>query len=204
MTSPPAKSNNKLIVPGMLLAILAVGVIVAYFVWFREKPGPGPIKQDLVGAAAANTRGVAQMERYQYVQAERDFDEAVRLAPEWTPAKINLGIAIMNQNTPETKERAEKLFQEMQQKDPDNKHVRYCLGIILADRGNFAEAHEHFVKVGNLDPDDPHTWLRIGDTHPSGRESAEAMVAFEKALKLNPNMNAARYKLAMALRLPDR
>src|SRR5581483_10443502 len=88
-------------------------------------------------------------------------------------------------------------------KEPDNKHAHYCLGVIAGDRGSTAEAHQHFATVNKLDPEDPHTWLRLGLTHPAGVRSAEAQNCFEQALKRTPYLNAARYNLAQCLRQSD-
>jgi tetratricopeptide (TPR) repeat protein len=180
----------------LVLVALATAAVIAYYKWPRSNSISGD-------AVAANTRGVGRMERYEYGEAEREFTEAARIAPDWTPARVNLGIAIMNQNTPETKGKATEIFREILAKESDNKHAHYCLGILLYDQGKLNEAHEQFVAVNKLDPEDPYTLLRLGSTHPKGKEDPEAIGYFEKALKLNPNLNGARYELAMALRVPD-
>src|SRR5581483_10466674 len=43
---------------------------------------------------------------------------------------------------------------------------------------------------------DAHAWLNKGVTHPDGNDSAAAKACFEKALQLNPYLNAARYAVA--------
>ena len=155
---------------------------------------------------AANLRGVGHMERLkadEFAAAEAEFEEAARLAPEWLPAQINLGIALFNQDTPEKLARAKQVFADVLARDPDNKHAHYCLGIICGERGPFADAYPHFQAVNKLDPDDAHAWLRLGLTHPAGTRSPEARECFEQALKRNPYLNAARYNLAMTLGATD-
>jgi Flp pilus assembly protein TadD len=182
----------------LLLCVLAAAAGVVAYSWFRPKP------VDMAAAMVANTRGVGRMERFEYAEAEQEFAEAVRLAPDWLPARINLGMAQFNQHTDAAaKARGETTLRDVLTKDADNKHAHYCLGIIAGDRGRTAEAHEHFAAVNKLDPDDPHTWLRLGLTHPSGVRSAEAQNCFEQALKRNPYLNAARYNLAQCLRPTD-
>jgi len=139
------------------------------------------------------------MERFEYAEAGKEFEEAARLASDWVPAKINLAFSLFNQDTPETLQRARELLTEVLVTDPENKHAHYCLGVICAERGPFKEAYPHFVTVNKLDPEDAYTWLRLGITHPAGTRSPEAQKCFEEALKRNPYLNAARYNLLLVL-----
>ena len=195
MSSP----RRRLLALFLLLILGAVG-LSAFLYWARPKPKPVP---DLAAALAANTRGVGRMERYEYAEAAKEFEEATKHAPDWTPARVNLGIALFNQDKPEALARARQVFADILAADPDNKHAHFCLGVISAERGPFADAYPHFKRVNELDPDDAHTWFRMGLTHPNGKDSPEARVCFERALKLNPYLNAARYNLALALRESD-
>ena len=193
---PPAPRTRRWPLPLAVLLLAGVGV-AAYLLW------PRPPQPDLTAAAAANTRGVGRIERYEYAEAEAEFAEAVRLAPDWLPARINLGIAQFNQDTPEALARARATFAAVLAKNPADPHAHFSLGIIAGERGPFAEAYPHFRAVHEVDPDDPHTLLRLGLTHPNGKDSAEARDYFERALKRNPYLNAARYNLALALRETD-
>src|SRR5688572_8462744 len=97
VTAPaPARRRTPLL--AVLVGLVLVGGLVVYLVWLRPKPGTAP---DLTGAMTANLRGVGHMEQFQYSKAEEEFAEAVRLAPDWTPARVNQGIALLNQNSPE-------------------------------------------------------------------------------------------------------
>ncbi|HEX3152286.1 MAG TPA: FG-GAP-like repeat-containing protein [Gemmataceae bacterium] len=152
---------------------------------------------------AANTRGVGKMEQFEFAAAVPEFEEVTRLAPDWMPGHINLAISLLNQDKPEQLAQARQILADVLAKDPDNKHAHYCLGILCSERGPFADAYPHFAAVNKLDPQDAHTWLRLGLTHPAGKDSAEARDCFEQALKQNPYLNAARYNLALALRATD-
>src|SRR5439155_6482179 len=80
----------------LLLALLAVLVVAAaggaiwWFVWGKKTP------PDMVAVLKANNRGVGFMEKFQYEEAVDAFEEVVKLAPDWLPGKINLGIALLN------------------------------------------------------------------------------------------------------------
>jgi cytochrome c-type biogenesis protein CcmH/NrfG len=188
-----------LILSALIVGSLGIG---AYFVWFRPKPVPP--QPDMTAAMAANVRGIGFMEQFNYPAAEKEFAEALRIAPDWLPARINLGIALFNQQPTDQKElanqvtRAQEVFNGVLACDADNKHAHYCLGMIALYVGQLREAHEHFANVNRLDPEDAHTWLRLGTTHPDGPTSAAARDCFEKALQFNPYLNEARYRLAFA------
>ncbi len=204
MSSPPFPTapSRRWLLPVTVLLFVGTGV-VGYVFWSRSRPPTPQPLPDMTATLAANTRGVGRMERYEYPEAEKEFAEAVRLAPEWLPARVNLGIAQFNQDKPEALDRARTTFAEVLAKDPNNRHARYCLGIIASERGPFAEAYPHFLAVHELDPDDAHTLLRLGFTHPAGKSSPKARDYFERSLKRNPYLNAARYNLALALRTTD-
>src|SRR5262249_14361714 len=121
----------------------------------------------------------------------------------WTPAKINLGIALLNAQGADQLDRALKLFKEVLDKEPDNPHAHFCRGIILYHRNDLAEAGKHFEAVTKIDPNDAPSWYFRGKCIPNDSEAAEAKECYEKALKLNPYLNAARYALAHHRLLAD-
>ena len=197
----PANRNRTLMVFTGLALVLAGGAFLCWQVFFKEKPAnptpnPAPKPSDMSAAMQANLRGVGKMEQFDYGRAADDFEAAVAAAPDWLPAQINLGIALLNIATPETLTRATRVLEAVLQREPANVHAHYSLGIIAKHTGRVADAYPHFETVSRLDPSDAHTWLHMGMTHPKGTSSAEAKQCFERALKLDPYLNAARYSLA--------
>ena len=202
--SPAPRRGRWLLVAVALFLAAGVGI---YFLIPRPQVQPAP---DLEAAAAANARGVGLMERFEYEAAEKEFERALVLAPDWLPAKVNAGIALFNQQPADQKSlsenvnRAQRVFREVLARDPDNKHAHYCLGMIALYVGQLAEAYGQFAAVERLDPDDAHTNLRLGATHPDGANSPAAAKYYERALALNPYLNEARYRLAFAQPDADR
>ncbi len=195
--TPPCKGGEKKSRRRLLIlvaaAFLALGTgVVLWFIWTR----PASTKGDPIGAVRANVRGVGLMDQFDYAAAAQAFEEAVRLDPVWLPGQINLGIALLNTNEPANLQRALDLFQKVLDKDPDNVHAHYCMGIIYFYRNQLAEAAQQFETVTRLDPNDPHAWLHRALATPNKDESAEAKGFLRKALELNPYLNAARYALA--------
>jgi hypothetical protein len=203
-TSAPAPNRSGWVLPlALVVAIVAAG-ITTYLLW----PKP-PAKADMDAAAAHNTRGVALMEQRKDAEAEAEFLKAMELAPDWLPARLNYGMALFNQQPADTKElnaqvkKAQQVFAEVLARDPDNRHAHYCLGMIDMYVGKYPEAYPHFQQVNRLDETDPHTWLRLGSTHPDGPDSPAAAACFEKAAALDPYLIEAKYKLFITLREKD-
>ncbi len=184
------------------LALAFVGLVAfGLFVRWNSFQVPSAPTPDPVAALQANTQGVAHMEQFDFRTAEKDFDKAVLLAPDWLAAHINLGIALLNSSVdPTTLEKAESVFRQVLARDPENPYAHYCLGVITEYRTGTAEAYDHFDVVCRVDPLDPQAWSQKGVTHPAGGDSAEAQACFEEALRLDPYLNNARYNVAVQSR----
>jgi tetratricopeptide (TPR) repeat protein len=207
-TAPPTATaaapggSNRFMLVGLVLAVAAGGAFLAWHFFFRPKPideKPQPQQSaDMAKALKANLRGIGHLGQGDkfYPEAVTDFEEAVQAAPDWTPAQVNLGIALLNTATQENLDRAIKTLEAVVNKEPENAHAHYCLGIIAKYQGRVADAYPHFEAVSRIDPGDAHTWLQMGQLHPRGKESAEAKECFVRALKLDPYLNSARYMLA--------
>jgi Flp pilus assembly protein TadD len=197
---------------GLVAALLLTGAGTLYWAWRYWPVSSSSAHNDLL-AAQANARGLALLEwfddNYQGKPAAdlaiEAFEEAVRLAPDWLPARINLGIALLNNRDkdPQNKEarlrRAAEIFHEVLARDPRNPYAHFCLGIWHFDRGELEQAQTHFAVVTEVDPLDAHAWYFRGRCTPNEFESPEARRCFERALQLNPYLNAARHSLAQHL-----
>lgn len=199
--APQKKSSRGWLIFTTLLALIGLAG-VGFGLWtFLSRSDR--VKPDAVAAARANARGIGHMDQFQYDKAITEFEEAVKFAPDWSPAKINLGIALLNTQAPDKLERAMKLFREVLDVEPNNPHANFCTGIILYHRAKFPEAGKYFKTVTEIDPTDAHAWYWRGKCVPDESESAEAKDYYEKALALNPYLNAARYALAQHKLLLD-
>ena len=179
---------------------------------------------ELEGVMAALFQGLGLMEQYEYRKAAEAFREVRRRAPGWIPGSINLAIALLNDSGVQAEaakkagggaelsnfDEALQLLAEVLQRDPDNRHAHFCRGIILEQQGDLAEAHEHFKRVTELDPNDPAAWYWRASTltdpeapgQPAGPAQArEQIELFSKALERDPYLTPALYKLSFAYRL---
>ncbi len=213
-TPPPPAPNPKPSSKGWLYGLIALALLIgivfgSWKLFFQPKPPevqpkPPEVKEDLIAATHANARAVGLMEQFEYDKAVDAFEEAAKFAPGWIPAKINLGIALLNayglEKDPVLKvekvNRALTIFHEILTTDPNNPYAHYCLGIILRDQGKIAEALPHFEAVTRIDSDDAHAWYYRGICIPNSYAAPVAKECFENALKLNPYLNPARLSLA--------
>src|SRR4051812_11674501 len=109
--------RRRTLLAALALLALAGGGYLGWRAWNR-KP-----KEDLEAANAANLRGVGHMERLQALEIEKAreyFEEALKHAPSWRTAKVNLGIALLNLNNAESLAEARKVLGGVLREDPDD------------------------------------------------------------------------------------
>jgi tetratricopeptide (TPR) repeat protein len=123
-------------------------------------------------------RGIGLMDQYQPEQAVLAFEEVVRIAPDWTAGRLNLGIALLNTQGEGDDVRAEGVFREVIAADPDNPYAHYALGMLLRHFGRLDEARAEFERVLEIDPDDPDAHYQLGtlviEDDPGGRKGQGA------------------------------
>jgi FG-GAP-like repeat/Tetratricopeptide repeat len=202
MPSASNRPNRSFVWPALFVVAVAVG---GYFAWsrFGQPHGQTLGEPDMVAVLELNNRGVGYMEHFKtgYPKAVEAFQEVVKLAPNWAPGRINLGIALLNTASEENLERALQVFREVLEKEPDNPYANYCTGIILSHRGQPSEALPCFEKVTRVDPQDAAAWLQVAKALPS--DSERQIECYERAVKLDPYLSGAIYGLAMGLREKD-
>jgi hypothetical protein len=196
--SAPAGTSRTLLWLG--LAALAAAIVTGVAVTLRGKP------PDMVAVMHANNRGVGHMEQFKggIALSVKDFEEVVRLAPDWLPGQINLGIALMNvakgdlpaEEQKKANDRALAIFAGVLRRDPNNPYAHFCRGLIvywgyIAEQ--YPQAREDFRAVTQVDPKDPFAWFWLGKV--SEEEPEEAIKCYQRALELDPYLNAARYSL---------
>ena len=165
--------------------------------WWTHRPVDWPAVYE------AHNRAIAVLDQYKYPEAVAEFDKVVRLAPDWIPARINLGIALLNAGgkDPEQLTRCREVFEEVLRREPDNPHAHFCLGMLLIHTKEVQEAAKHYEAVLKQDPNDAYSWYWIGTLKTPG--SDEQTEYYRKALKLNRHLSGAVYGLFMNLRRSD-
>src|SRR6478735_7910075 len=109
------------LIPILLLLLVAVGA--AFVVWYTAFR----TVHDPEAAVAANNRGVAQMERFEYGPAADSFREARQKDPDWLVPKINLAIALLNYDPPSHHNEVVELLTGVLKERPDDPHANYTM-----------------------------------------------------------------------------
>ncbi|MFI5459209.1 MAG: FG-GAP-like repeat-containing protein [Isosphaerales bacterium] len=181
---------------------------------------------ELGAVMAAHFKGLGHMERYEYRNAAEAFREVHRRAPGWIPGAINLAIALLNDSGVKAEaakkagadpaasnfDEALDLLAGILDRDPNNPHAHYCRGIILEQQGRLSEAHQHFKRVTEHDPNDAAAWYWMGATLTDPKNpvmsnprvlAKEQIKIWNQALACDPYLTPAMYRVQHAYRLSN-
>src|SRR5262245_19212668 len=159
---PRSSSPTRRYLAGFILVVAVAAAGDFAWRWYASRRSTSP--EDMIAAIAANSRGIGELEHFKdgYPRAVKEFEEAVRLAPDWLPARINLGIALLNQNTDESKKRSQQVFEDILKEHPDNPYAHFCLGILASTGSDHERARSEFETVTRIDPNDAASWYWLG------------------------------------------
>jgi len=101
------------------LSVVVVAVVGGY--WITKWSS----KTDAIAAVHANNRGIGHMERFEYGEAIEAFEKASRLAPDWEPARINLGIALLNEHSDANPNRPIDTFEKILKCDDKHPYAHF-------------------------------------------------------------------------------
>jgi thioredoxin-like negative regulator of GroEL len=146
-------------------------------------------------ALADFNRGAALLEQYKYEPAATTFEGVVAAMPDWTAARFNLGLALLNQESREALERARKEFERVLATEPDNLWAHFCLGVYFQHAGENETALGHYRMVYEKDPSDPHVGYKVGEVLMHLNRNAEALPVLEKVALRDPGFVSATYRL---------
>ncbi len=140
--------------------------------------------------------GTALLMKGQIDEAIRQFQEAIRLRPDYDEAHSNLGIALgmKGQN-----DEAISQFQETIRLNPNYADAHDNLGVGLVQKGQIDEAIIQFQEALRLKPDDPEVHNNLGTALGMKGQTEEAIIQFREALRLKPDHANARNNLGLAL-----
>jgi thioredoxin-like negative regulator of GroEL len=156
-----------------------------------------PVVTEEVGEALAEfNKGAGYLEKREYTNAAKAFERVLELAPDWTAARFNFGLAQYNLEREENLEVARKAFEEVLESDPDHLHARFALGLYFQHLGKNEEALKCFEAVYERDSEQPHVGYKYAEALIGVGRTEEAMKILEQVVENDPGFNSAVYKLA--------
>jgi len=168
----------------------------------NTETNPPAVVSDSLGKALAEfNRGAALIEQYRYTEAATAFESVLKLAPGWSAARFNLGVAYFNmhgkQGAQNYLDTARDAFLAVLEEDPKHLHAHFCLGLYHQHLGKNEAALEYFRTVHQLDPNDPHAAYKYAETLISLGRNEEGAAVLEKVVALDPGFVSAVYRLAI-------
>jgi tetratricopeptide (TPR) repeat protein len=179
--------------------VLVAALVIAAVVWLIARgggpEGPRPLTAEEAAVVAMN-RGIGLLESFRYTDARKEFAKAVELQPDWSDAKINWAIALLNATSDEVTgenllEQALNIVLELAEAEPRNPHARFLSGFLtLQSGGEPQEALAHLRAVPDAD-ETVYYWL--GRAEFDSRNFEEALRLYDKAIELDRHLAAAYY-----------
>lgn len=137
--------------------------------------------------------GIVLLGQKQYQEAEKVFNDALRIRPDYPEAHLELGLAYEGQGL---LSQALTEFREALQEKPGYSEAHFQIGKIFVNEGKYAEAIHHFHEALSVNSQTPAylyalgaTYARAGDRQSALRylkmAHAQALAQHQKALAAN-------------------
>ena len=159
------------------------------------------IWQDTVAKCPGNPRarthlGFDLQKAGRLTEAIAQYEEAVRLQPDYVDAHLDLGTALLGMDRPQE---AADHCREVLRLMPDDLGARVDLGNALLQMGKMTEAVAEFEQVLRTKPDSVEAHNNLGNALFRQGRLAEATQHWEEAVRLKPEYSDAHQNLGMAL-----
>ena len=129
-------------------------------------------------------------------EAIHQFQEAIRLKPDYAEAHKNFGNALLKQGR---LDKAIGQYKEAIRLDPDYTRAHNNLGTALEKKGRLDEAVEQYKKAIEIEPDYAEAHYNLGNTLGQKGQLDEAVSQYREAIRLKPGDAEAHNNLAVVL-----
>jgi len=153
---------------------------------------PAIVVPRLAGAGDYFTRGNELADAKKYAEAAAHYEEALKLKPDFTDARINLGNALAVQGR--LREAATQ-FREAARLQPNSGDAFLNLGHALTELGELGPAGDAYAKAAALNPRNVEAWIGLGFALARQNKPKEAREPLQKALALDPSNERAKEAL---------
>ena len=142
---------------------------------------------------AHNDLGVASAQAGRFEEAIGEYEQALRLKPDYAGAQYNLGVTLAR--TGRTPEAIEHWEQALRLK-PDFADAHSNLGVVFMEQGRVREAISHYEQALRIKPDLPEAHYNLGVALEKLGRTQDAIQHYEQALRIKPDFAEARNALA--------
>ena len=176
----------------------------------RKEPGgaQGVASGAYAKALAEFNRAGGLMEQYQYSEAAKAFEAVLKIAPDWTAARFNLGLAYFNMHgqrrAGESLKKAREVFEKVLANNPSHLHAQFCLGLYHQHLGETEKTLKYFQAVYKGDSNDPHATYKYAEALLALGRRDEGAKMLEKVVAIDPGFISAIYRLALQYQRSDR
>lgn len=192
--------------PGLALVVASIVVVVFLAACTHTQIGYWQDDLSLFGRAVACTKnnyvmhnlfGLALEDAGRVEESMAQYNEALRVQPDFVSARLNLGIELAGRlNRPKE---AIQQFQIAIKANPDYADSYYNLGIVLYQINDVQGAAAQYEKAIQLKPNDIKAQTNLGQVLLASGRSDEAIRHFQRALQIDASLIEARLSLAEAL-----
>ena len=188
----------------VVLSVAGVAVLAACLGLTRQQLGCWHNSETLFRHALAVTQnnylahdnlGTALDRSGQIDEAMKQYEEAIRLKPDYALAHYNLGTALAKQGQIDG---AITQYREAIRLRPNYANVHYNLGLSLFWKGQIDEGISQYREAIRLKPDFAEAFNNLGAALDKQSQSDEAMQQYQDAIRLKPDYIEAYHNLAAA------
>ena len=144
-------------------------------------------------AEAHNNWGITLQGLGQMQEATEQYEQALRISPDYASAHNNLGATLMRQGKVQE---AISHYEQALRLKPDDAEAHNNLGAALRRRGQVQEAIGHYEQAVRLKPDFAEAQFNWGVALEQLGRTPEAIQHYEQALRIKPDLTQAQNALA--------
>jgi predicted O-linked N-acetylglucosamine transferase (SPINDLY family) len=142
-------------------------------------------------------RGNARKAQGDLEGAVECYRQALAIAPDYTAARYNLGLALRELSR---LEEAESQFRRIHEQDPRDVDALFNLADLLSNRSRFDESARAYAVAVTLAPDNPYLWLGLAIAHNNiPGHGEDALRCLRRSIEIEPDLAQAHFLMGNML-----